>query len=106
MNYEIDATKAFIIDATKYDFSVIQKLNAGKQPELIQLFCKSGSYIIDLDTTKEILFDENSARNVGGDEKFNGLIKGEKAMIGIGSLTSNGNSVELKTFWITMIDVK
>ncbi len=105
-NYDIPASKALIVDLTKYDFSIIRKLNGGKNPDLIQLLCKSGTYVIEIDTTKEIIVDEISAKNIGGIQKFEGLNKGEQAIIGLGTLKMDGNKAEFLTYWFTVINVE
>lgn len=105
-DYNIQASKIIIVDASKYDLSVLRKLNGGKNPDLIQLLCKSGSYVIDLDTTKAITVDEKSAKNIGGNQKFEGLNKGEQAIIGLGTVKMDGNKAEFITYWVAMINVE
>ncbi len=103
-NYKIKACNSFNIDATKYDFSIIKKMNNGNLPSMIQIISKKGTFVVDLDTEYEITVDEKTAENIGGNEIFNGFEKGEKVLIGLGTLYTEKNNVEFKTFWTTFIE--
>lgn len=103
-NYKIKACKSFNIDASKYDFSIIKKMNNGNLPSMIQIISKKGTFVVDLDTEYEITVDEKTAKNIGGNEIFNGFVKGEKVLISLGTLYTEKNNVEFKTFWTTFIE--
>ncbi len=105
-NYKIKACSSFIIDATKYDFSILKKMNNGNLPDMIQIITKNGTFAVDLDTENEITVDEKSAINIGGHEIFSGLQPKEKALISIGTLQSVNENIEFKSFYTTFIEVE
>lgn len=106
LNYKIPATDAIIIDATKYDYTKIRELNNGYDPDFIQIIYNHQTYAIQLDKTKRLIIDKSTLQNIGGNEPFNGFKKGEKALIGIGSVSQNGKADTFNTFWYSFIIIE
>lgn len=104
--FQIEASKGLIVDATKYDFSKIKKLNKGKDLDLIQLVCNSGTFIIKFNPKEPTIIDKSTVQNVSGNNQFDGFEKGDTAIIGIGTVEIVESKASLLTFWVSLIEIK
>lgn len=106
-DYQLANLPGFKLDCSKYDFSLIRSMNGGKNPDVIFIIAKSGSYMVELNVTGETLIDESTMHSLDNPKKdFKNFEKGDTPLLGIGTLKIKDGQASMTTYWITMIDVK
>ena len=102
-NYVLTSLTGFILDHSKYDFSMIKTVNGNKMPDVINVLSKAGKFTVNLNPNGQTLIDSTTLLSLDGDnKKFSGFIKGDKVILAIGTNKNN----EMITYWLGMIDIK
>lgn len=105
--YQLTSLKGFKLDCSKYDFSLIRSLNGGKNPTAIFLVTNGGNYMVPLLANGETLADASTITSIDYPEKkFTLFEKGDKLILAIGDLSIAGGKADMRSNWISMIDVK
>jgi hypothetical protein len=106
-NYQLSNLSGFKLDCTKYEFSLVKRMNGGKNPDAIFIVAKSGNYIIELNVTGETLVDKSTMQSLDNPpKKFSVFEKGDTPILGIGTLKMKDGTASMTTYWVSMIDVK
>ncbi|MBN8854449.1 MAG: hypothetical protein BGO55_21195 [Sphingobacteriales bacterium 50-39] len=105
-NYKVRSALGIILDCSKYDFSLIRKMNNGKDPDKIHLVCKSGTFDIELNLHGETIIDKTTAHSIGEEKEFKGFEKGDTPILGIGTLAITGTKAQMLTYWVSMMDIE
>jgi hypothetical protein len=105
-NYQLSNLPGFKIDCSNYNFSLVRKLNEGRDPDAIFIVAKSGNYMVDLNISGETIVDKSTMQSVDHPKKkFEAFEKGDTPILGIGTLKVRDGKVSMTTFWVSMIDV-
>lgn len=105
-NFKIKKADGIVLDCSKFDFSQIIQLNNNVNPDLIFIVAKDGTYSIPLNIKGETVIDKKTMTPVGHKKTFSGFKNGDTPIIGIGTIKQEGQTAALKTFWVSMIDIK
>jgi hypothetical protein len=101
--YELKTSEGFILDCSKYDFSLIKTMNDNKLPDKVSILAKGGTFTTKLNTVGETVFDNSTLESSDDkNKKFTGFVQGDTAMLVIGSIKNN----EMISYWLGMITVK
>lgn len=106
-NYQLSSRDGFKFNSANYDFSVIRKMNEGKNPDAIFIVARSGNYFVELNTNGETIVDASTMNSLDNPKKkFKKFEKGDTPIFGIGTLAIKDGKANMMTFWVSMIDVK
>lgn len=106
LHYAVRAGSGLILDCSHYNFSAIRNLNDNKPPDVIHLVCKSGTFDIPLNTTGETTIDVKTAQSFDRGKEFKGFEKGDHVVLGIGTTRIVDAKADMRTYWLTLIDVE
>lgn len=102
---QIKNTNGFILDCSGYDFTLIRKMNNGKNPDLIFIIAKAGKYKIVLNISGKTTIDASTMTSLEGyGNDFRGFEKGDTPIIAIGTLKP-GTTSEMRAYWVSMIQL-
>ena len=106
-NYEIESSNGFVLDCSKYDFSLIRQMNKGKDPDMIHVISKAGTFVVNLNAKGETIVDNTSMHSLDENNKvFTGFIKGDTAILAIGTLNLDKGISEMMTYWLGRAVIK
>jgi hypothetical protein len=106
-NYQLGSLKGFILDCSKYDFTLVRSMNDNKNPDAIFIVAKSGNYMVELNVSGETIIDNSTMISLDNPKKkFKEFEKGDTPILGIGTLKIKDGQASMTTYWISMIDIK
>lgn len=101
---QIKNSKGFMLDCSGYDFTLIRKMNYGKNPDLIFIIAKGGKYKIALNIPGKTTIDASTMTSLEGyGNNFRGFEKDDTPIIAIGTLKP-GTS-EMLAYWVGMLQL-
>jgi len=104
--YQLHSLKGFELDCSRYDFTLIQSLNEGRMPESIFIICQSGNYKVKLNPEGITIVDASTMTPVDGPtKKFRSFAAGDTPILGIGTLARGKKGPDMRTYWVSMINV-
>lgn len=105
--YQLTSLKGFKLNCSTYDFSLIRSLNEGKDPTAIFILSKGGSYMVPLVMYGETVVDASTMKCLDYPKKnFTLFENGDTPIIAIGDLVESEGASSMRSYWISMIDVK
>ena len=101
--YELESVSGLILDCSKYNFALFQKMNENKLPDQVRIMTQAGIYTAKLNAQGQTIIDNSTMKSILGNKiHFKGFVKGDTAMLFIGTKKNN----VMETIWRGKVAIK
>ncbi len=101
--YESESVSGLILDCSKYNFALFQKMNENKLPDQVHIMSQAGLFTVKLNAQGQTIIDNSTMKSISGNKiHFRGFVKSDTAMLFIGTKKNN----VMETIWRAKVAIK